>query len=224
MFLPYNVDVPMRQYPIANWAVITATCAVSLWLLTLESYPAWALNTPGSFSIVSILGSLFAHAGPIHLIGNMIFLFVFGNAVNAKLGHLPFLALYFVVGLVEGVVWSWLGSAPSLGASGAIMGVVGAFLVFYPRNDVSVGYWFAFFAHGSFSVSACWVVAAYVAFDIWGLATGGSGGVAYLSHVTGALTGFGLALGAAAAGLFPSERHEENILEALGVRKHPDTH
>ena len=76
--------------------------------------------------------------GVLHLLGNLLFLFTFGNAVNAKLGHLPFLALYFGSGAFAGLAWLLLGSrVPVLGASGAIMGITGAFLVLYPLNEIS---------------------------------------------------------------------------------------
>src|SRR5215468_1620795 len=79
----------------------------------------------------TLFTSLFAHDGLGHLLGNMLFLFVFGNAVNAKLGHVQFLICYFLIGMLEGVVWMLLGPGPAIGSSGAIMGIVGMFLVFY---------------------------------------------------------------------------------------------
>ncbi len=221
MIIPYNAAVPMQRWPIANWALIVVTCAVSIWLFTLHDLPAWAVNAPGRVVAPGTLGSVLAHADVIHLLGNMVFLFAFGNAVNAKIGHAPYLLLYALIAAAEGSLWALLGSGDAVGASGAIMGVVGAFLVFYPRNDVSIFYWFGVIAAGSIEISAYWVIAAYLAFDVWGLATDGSGAVAYLSHLSGFATGFGLALAFVACGLFASEDFEENILEATGLRSHP---
>lgn len=102
--------------------------------------PQWTLP-------VLAVTSTLLHADVIHLAGNMLFLWVFGNAVNYKFGHVRFLGLYFGAALLSGRVcdwWSMPGTAV-VGASGAIMGIVGAYLVFFPRNDVVVFYCFVLF-------------------------------------------------------------------------------
>ena len=81
------------------------------------------------------------------------------------------------MGVLESGIWVVAGpKAPCLGASGAIMGIIGAFLLLYPLNDVSVGYMFTFFYSGVYALSAMWVIAVYIAFDIWGLIRGGNSG------------------------------------------------
>ena len=93
------------------------------------------LEQPGNFKISQLVGSLFLHAGWMHLLGNMFFLWLFGNAVNAKLGHWQFLALYFLAGIFAGGIYLIFGPAiPVLGASGAIMGVMGAFFMLLPAK------------------------------------------------------------------------------------------
>ena len=218
MFIPYNVDVPMQRWPFMNWAVIALTVVLSLMtLLSPEEFRPWMLIGPGEyFSVAGLFGSLVTHLDPVHLIGNMVFLFVFGNAVNAKIGHLPFLLCYAVIGVIGGLAWALLADGPALGASGAIMGIVGMFVVFYPRNDVSVGYWI-FARAGSFDLPGVAVVGAYFAFDLWGMFRGG-GEVGYLAHIAGFLTGFAAASAFVLAGLFPSDADEENLYEVLGVR------
>ncbi|MHC4402869.1 MAG: rhomboid family intramembrane serine protease, partial [Planctomycetota bacterium] len=146
MLFPFNVDVPMERVPIANWIVIGLTCLVSVALLMADPrhLPDFAILKGGAeFSSLQLFGHLLTHGGTFHLFANMIFLFCFGNAVNAKLGHATFLVFYFGVGALSGGAWLVFGSGePLVGASGAIMGVVGVFFVLYPRNDVSVFYWF----------------------------------------------------------------------------------
>jgi membrane associated rhomboid family serine protease len=88
---------------------------------------------------LSVLTSMFIHAGILHLVGNMAFLWVFGRAVEARLGHVRFLALYLVTGVVAVVFFMALnrGSAlPLIGASGAISGVLGAYVIFNRRSRV----------------------------------------------------------------------------------------
>lgn len=218
MIIAYSVDVPMQRWPLTNWLVIAVTVALSVraWMMPGE-YAQWMLIGPGEhFSAAGLLGSLVTHADVVHLAGNMLFLFVFGNAVNAKIGHLPFLLCYAGIGVVEGLAWAALADGPALGASGAIMGVVGMFVVFYPRNDVSLFYWF--WGHwDSFELPGLLVVGAYFAFDLWGMLSGAPG-VGYLAHVAGFVTGFGVASAFVLAGLFPSEAYEENLYEALRGR------
>ena len=120
----------------------------------------------------------------------MIFLFCFGNAVNAKLGQGLFLAAYFLLGALDGVAWLLLGNGmPVVGASGAIMGIVGIFLVLFPRNDVNVLYWFGGAYGGSFSIAAIFLILFYMTCDLIGTLTGGGGGVAYICHLAGAWRG-----------------------------------
>jgi membrane associated rhomboid family serine protease len=178
---------------------------------------------PGNFHLSQLVGNLFLHGGFWHLAGNMLFLFVFGNAVNAKLGHARYLAIYFGSGIVESLVWLVAGhGSPCMGASGAIMGIVGAFVLLYPTNDVSVGYMFTWYYSGTLEISAMWVIAMYVAFDIWGLVTGGNAGVAYLSHVIGFLTGAAAATGLLWFKVTAAEVNERSLLQVWGVMPEVD--
>lgn len=217
MLIPYNVDVPMQRWPMMNWAIMLVTTVISgMTLVGAIPFSPWMVIGPGEdFSFAGLFGSLVSHADLVHLAGNMVFLFVFGNAVNAKIGHIPFLLCYAVIGMTEGLLWAWLADGPALGASGAIMGVIGMFVVFYPRNDVSIGYWF-FGRAGSFEISSYVVIAVYFALDLWGMFTDGAG-VAYLAHIAGLVTGFAIASGLVLAGLYPSDEHEENLYESLGI-------
>lgn len=177
------------------------------------------------FSFLQLFTHVFVHGGLLHLIGNMVFLFVFGNAVNAKLGHLPFLALYFVSGVIAAAAWLLLDRAGYglVGASGAIAGIVGAFLVLYPRNEISVLYFFwliRFVRFGMWQLASYWMILLFMLQDLVGtvwqrLAVGG-GGVAYMCHLTGEAFGIAVAAVLVLAGLVRSERGEANLLETFG--------
>lgn len=91
--------------------------------------------------LVTILTALFIHGGWLHIFGNMIFLWVFGDNVEDRLGHFAFLVFYLVSGIVASLVQGFVSPAslvPVLGASGAIAGVLGAYLIFFPRATVRV--------------------------------------------------------------------------------------
>jgi membrane associated rhomboid family serine protease len=227
VLVPYKVDVPMARVPVANWVLIGVTCLVSIVVFLLPSVP----SEPPPLSLrwdpllpVWLFTYLFVHGDLFHLLGNMAFLFVFGNAVNAKVGHWQFLVSYLLLGALAGLAFlPFSGGLPILGASGAIMGIVGVFVVLFPRNDVEFFYWFGLVWAGVARVAAYWVVLFYVVCDMAGVVFDNSGPVAYLAHVVGAAAGFGLGIALVQARVVRSTRYEENLLEMLGYqRKRPE--
>ncbi len=179
--------------------------------------PPGALR-PRNFRFLQLFSCLFVHGGLFHLIGNMIFLFVFGNAVNAKLGHIQFLVAYFLCGAVASAAWLMFGNGiPCVGASGAIMGIVGIFLILYPRNDVTVLYAYTMACSGSFEISSMWLIMFYMLGDLFGtLVWGGAGGVAYVAHLGGAGVGIAMGATAIALGFYRPTRYEQNLLQLFG--------
>jgi membrane associated rhomboid family serine protease len=231
--IPLTVDVPMKRLPGANWLLIAATVWISLAvpcvhrerdalipeLPSLEKLSPLVLQR-AHFSPYQLITHLFQHADLIHLFGNMVFLFVFGNAVNAKLGQLGFLAAYLLLGVLSGLAWLVSGQGDALlGASGAIMGACGMFLVLYPLNMVRV-FWDDFelsvFLRSWTGELPCWVlVGLYLAFDVWGLVANRSGGIAYVSHVVGLLSGVALAMTLLKAEWLTPDRGEQTLLQWL---------
>ena len=198
MIFPYSVDVALERWPIANWCIIAITIVLSAALFQdfkavgpLSELPSWPFFGPGPFATdLGLLGHMFAHADWIHLAGNMLFLFVFGNAANAKLGQPLFIAAYIALGAVSAAASSLFIDGPGLGASGAISGLIGLFVVFYPRNNISVFYFFGVWARGVVEVSAWIVIGLYFAKDVLlHLLTGGADGVNYAAHISGTLAG-----------------------------------
>ena len=144
----------------------------------------------------TILVSMFMHGGIAHIAGNMLFLFVFGDNVEDKLGRLRFLLFYLFCGTAATLAHVFVASAtgrdllvPSLGASGAISGVLGAYLLLFPRKRVRV--LFSFFVT---SVPAVVAVGIWFLFQVISglgyLGGGTGGGVAYAAHVGGFVAGF----------------------------------
>lgn len=177
---------------------------------------------PKRFSPELLVTSMFAHAGIIHLVLNMVFLFAFGNAVNAKLGHGTFLGVYFLAGIFGGLAWILFGDGrPALGASGAIMGILGVFLMLFPKNDVVVWATFAYRYAGTVYIPAAALIGSYLLSDLVGVLLVSRGGVAYLCHLGGALTGIAVATILIATGRVQPTRYEENLLQTLGIKKKP---
>jgi len=215
MLVPYRVDVPMQQRPWANILLCVSIAAFYIFLqpgLSVDSAQALILEGWGP---VGMVGHMWLHGGVMHLIGNLIFLWVFGNAVCAKLGNLPYLAAYLGAGILAAACHLILDGAPAIGASGAINGVVGMYLVLYPKNEVSCFFTLGFFFR-TYAVRSYWMILLWLGFDIWGAVSGG-GHVAYWAH----LGGFGAGLGAVGAavyrGFLISERWESNLFEVLSI-------
>jgi membrane associated rhomboid family serine protease len=235
MFIPYLAEVSMKRWPIANFVLIFVTVVVSFamfgplhewaasnrWLFfggfsEPEGSLKYLLLQPDHFNPTQLVGSTLIHSGFFHLLGNMIFLWVFGNAVNAKLGHLQYIAFYVCAAVTEGSIYILFSKAPCLGASGAIMGVVGAFVVMNPACDIRV-FWIIWVKVGAGTLQAMWLVAIYVAFDIWGLIKQ-EAGVAYISHVAGFGFGFGLTWLLVRMKWIESDRNEKNLLQVFGLQ------
>ena len=167
--------------------------------LTRERFREPGLEpTPGSVYF-TLITSMFMHGGWAHILGNMLFLWIFGDNVEDRLGHFRYLIFYLVCGVIASLAQVFMTVAfgsnplvPSLGASGAISGVLGGYVLMFPRNRVHV-ILFRFLT----------TVPAYVALGLWflfqfvsgiGLLGGGTqeGGVAYAAHVGGFIAGLAL--------------------------------
>jgi len=154
--------------------------------------------------VLSVLTSMFLHAGWLHLLGNMLFLWIFGNNIEDRFRRLPYLLFYVVCGYIAAygfAAQSPTSTAPLIGASGAIAGVLGAYLVLYPRARVWSLVPFLFFIPlriPAWLVLGLWFVLqwAYSA----GYAAAGAGSVAYLAHVFGFVAGAVIGLVVRAAG------------------------
>jgi membrane associated rhomboid family serine protease len=146
---------------------------------------------------ITLLTSMFMHGGWAHILGNMLYLWIFGDNLEDRLGHRRYLIFYLLVGLLASLAHVFasvlLGDnlqIPSLGASGAIAGVLGGYLILFPQNRVTV-----------ILVRVVTQVRAIFAVGLWfvlqlvgglGTLTGGSDGVAYAAHIGGFIAGLAL--------------------------------
>jgi membrane associated rhomboid family serine protease len=141
---------------------------------------------------LTLLTSMFMHGGWLHLLGNMLFLWIFGDNVEHRIGHVPYLAFYMIAGLVASfaqILANVDSFIPTLGASGAISGVLGAYLVMFPTNRVTV-----LMLRFPMQVPAIVAIGLWAVFQfISGIGALGveesGGGVAYMAHIGGFAAG-----------------------------------
>lgn len=148
-------------------------------------------------SWVTVFTSMFMHAGWVHLGGNMLYLGIFGNNVEDRFQHTKFLLFYLFCGIgaiLTQLYFSLESSVPNLGASGAIAGVLGAYMLMFPGRRVNV-----LFSRGIFPVPAVVVIGFWFVLQLFSGASSitsisDTGGVAYMAHIGGFITGFILAI------------------------------
>jgi membrane associated rhomboid family serine protease len=150
-------------------------------------------------SFVTLLTSMFLHAGLMHLVGNMLYLWIFGNNVEHRLGALQFVFWYLVTGAAAVAFHAAFNpgsSLPLVGASGAISGVLGFYLVWFPRNQVKVLVFLFPFIMRVARIGAIWVLGLYLLLDnlLPFLIAPSAGGVAHGAHIGGFLAGAAVAL------------------------------
>jgi membrane associated rhomboid family serine protease len=150
-------------------------------------------------ALVPLFTCMFLHAGFLHIIGNMWFLWIFGANVEDRLGAFPYLAFYLVCGIGSGVsqaLFSWGSRVPSIGASGAISGVLGAYIVFFPGSRILTLIplfiiWFTARIPAVIFIGL-WFLAQFLS-GVSSLGAASAGGVAWWAHVGGFLLGLLLA-------------------------------
>lgn len=216
--IPIRDTIPSRRIPVLTWALIAANVLVFFWelslgpsgerrILDLAFVPAHFFGHGGAGSgapwhALPVFTSMFLHGGWLHLIGNMLYLFIFGDNVEDSLGHAPFLIFYAACGGVSALVQGLAApgsTAPMVGASGAIAGVLGAYFVFFPTARVltliPIFVFFQIFEIPAFFFLLFWFLLQFAsgAFSI-GTASAAQGGVAWWAHVGGFATGLTVAL------------------------------
>ena len=139
---------------------------------------------------LTLLTSMFMHASWMHIIGNMVYLWIFGDNIEDRLGHAKFLVFYLICGFAASLAHILFGPdsvIPSLGASGAIAGVLGSYLMLFPRKNVRV-----LVARSVVNMPAWAVLGLWIGLQIFsqiGVSGGQSSGVAYLAHIGGFFAG-----------------------------------
>ncbi len=157
--IPYSDDNPSGLTPYVTWALLLACAGVYAWEFqlgakfdeTLFIYgfkPIWFFHpglvpdgAPSSLPLIALFTSMFLHGGLMHLLGNMLYLWIFGNNVEDAMGHVRFLVFYLVCGVGAALGFALMepnSQIPMVGASGAISGVLAGYLLLYPRARINV--------------------------------------------------------------------------------------
>jgi membrane associated rhomboid family serine protease len=200
--IPIKDVIPSRTWPVVTVALIAANAFVFVLQASLPPAEAEAFIftfglVPAAFSIVSIFTSMFVHGGLGHVAGNLLFLWIFGDNVEDRLGHGRFLVFYLASGAVAALAQTALDPAspiPMVGASGAIAGVMGGYFVLYPHSRVLTLFPvpLMLFEVPAVFFLGLWFVVQFVN-GLGSLAAAGGGGlpggVAFWAHVMGFVAG-----------------------------------
>jgi membrane associated rhomboid family serine protease len=199
--LTLNTQAPFRGLSeldrwFYDWGAIPACVSDSLGLKTNVNPRDLTAFCGGQHPLLTVFTSMFMHAGWLHILGNMLFLWVFGDNVEDALGHVRYLVFYLVVGLAATatqIALSMNDLVPGIGASGAIAGVMGAYLVMYPRARIAV-FMPLFFFLGAPYIPAAALIGIWFLMQLFtGVASlgqaAGDSGVAWWAHVGGFLAG-----------------------------------
>ncbi|MBT3216849.1 MAG: rhomboid family intramembrane serine protease [Candidatus Marinimicrobia bacterium] len=205
MFFPYRDDNPHILTPYVTYGIIAINSFLFLLQMGMEVSSPMAvrsfINTfgliPSDFGVMNIFTSMFIHGGFAHIIGNMWFLWIFGDNVESALGHVRYIIFYFVCGIAAALLQVMIdpsSSIPMVGASGAIAGVLGAYMIRYPRARVHV-FVFIFIFITTIQIPAFYVLGFWFLMQLTsGLGTLGpdaTGGVAWFAHIGGFIAGIG---------------------------------
>ena len=211
--IPLRDSIPSRSWPVVTYLLIGLNVWVFLYEVALGPdldafLRTWGLVPADYFALARVPGagaerylplltSMFLHGGWLHLIGNMMYLWIFGDNVEDRLGHLRYLLFYLVTGLGAALVHAYLhpeSTVPTLGASGAISGVLGGYLLLFPHARVLTLVPIVFIFVQIVEVPAVlylgfWFLIQLVAGTLAFALADGAGGVAWWAHVGGFTVG-----------------------------------
>ena len=200
---PLKDDIPSTRAPVVNILLIVINILVFLFEVSLgprvqSLILAYGL-VPARFDFTSLFTSMFLHGGWAHVLGNMLYLWIFGDNVEDRLGHVAYFFFYMVCGVAAGmahVLTSAGSSVPTVGASGAIAGVLGAYLVLFPQARVLT--LLPIFPLTTIYIPSIFFLGIWFVMQLFSgalqMGVAQTGGVAFLAHVGGFVAGafFGL--------------------------------
>ena len=211
MILPIRTSIRPWRTPYSNYALIVINTIIFMFTFYPHTNPflgTLEVLRPGAQKFMLIpdhprlwqfVSYAFLHGGFWHIIGNMFFLYLFGNNVNDKLGHIGYLAFYLAGGVFSGLGHVLMNEAPVIGASGAVAAVTGAYLVLFPQTLITVLYWFIFI--GTMEVPALYFIAFKMIFIDNMIARYTPNIVAYDAHLAGYAFGIAATLVLLSTGL-----------------------
>ena len=199
--IPLRDTIPSARVPVVNYVLVAANLLVFCYEASLGVRQSEALIrhwglTPAHFGFTNLFTSMFLHGGLLHLLGNMLFLYIFGDNVEDRLGHLRYLVFYLLCGCAAGAAQalSSPGSGvPMVGASGAIAGVLGAYLLLFPGARIVTLVPIFFFVQVMEIRAVFFLAFWFLGQFMLGVSSLGShgttGGVAFWAHIGGFVAG-----------------------------------
>jgi len=202
--IPIADESPKGYIPFVNYFLVAANLLLFfLWQQPTDIFfntyglvPTRLLDQPQNpLGYISFFTSMFMHGGLMHLLGNMLYLWIFGDNIEYTIGHKRYLIFYLTVGFSASflqVLMNPASAVPMVGASGAISGVLGAYLLKYPKNKVSILFFFIIFIK-IVKIPALIVLSFWFLFQLYNgyfFAGGAEGGVAWFAHIGGFVAGF----------------------------------
>jgi len=208
--IPIRDAIRSRTFPVVNVAIIVLNVLAFLWQLTQGpglkealylygivplrySDPGLSTHFTGFQQYLPFLTSMFLHGGFLHIIMNMWFLYIFGDNIEDRLGHIRYLVFYFFCGVAAGLIHlftNWSSNIPTIGASGAISGVMGAYLLLYPRSRIMtlipIFLFFQFIEIPAFVFLGYWILIQLFSAS---LTPKNVGGIAFWAHIGGFVAG-----------------------------------
>ncbi len=212
MFIPLGTDRPLKRPTVINHWLIGANVVIYIGDVALrafapgahdELFSSLALSRVG-FAPWELVTYAFLHAGFLHLLFNMLFLFVFGPNVEDRFGRIGYVLFYLAGGAAAGLAHLAAEPAPVVGASGAIAAVTGAYLILFPKTLVRT----LIFIFGIFDVPAAWFIGFAIAKDLFLNSLTPNSGVAYVAHLGGYGFGAAVAFALLATGALSGESYD----------------
>lgn len=213
MIIPVGDKNPLRTTPFVTWALIFANVGISFYYMLYrpDRYEPilneYALRPDQWQNLKTQITSMFLHGDLLHLFGNMLFLYIVGDNVEDRVGHLPYLFFYLAAGIAGSAAHAYYAlrfspasaGIPTVGASGAISGMMGAYLVFFPGGKIKFMIWLILFIR-YFTLPAWGAIGFWIAGQLAmardqynGLAKGETQMVAVFAHLGGFAFGFAVA-------------------------------
>lgn len=215
MFIPLHDTNPLLhvQRPYVNWALIAITILIFM-LFQAPSGQLGSMALPASYGVIpsvlfetrelppeldiipadwTLISYAFFHGGWMHLLGNMLFLWVFGDNIEDALGHVKYFFFYLLCaagGAYAHAFFNPASESPLIGASGAVAGVVAAYIILHPRVKI----WILALGRIPLRLSAMWVLGAWILMQFYNVFAAADSEVAWLAHIGGLISGAALVL------------------------------
>jgi membrane associated rhomboid family serine protease len=204
--IPLRTDSRLRATPWMNWGLIALNIAAFMVQHRFPTTMRWLELNPRDPALLTFFTYTLLHANVAHLASNMLFLYIFGNNVNDKMGGIGYLGFYLGGAVFSGVGYAATSTHPVIGASGAVSAVTGAYIILFPRANVTLLYFF--FYVGVIEIPSAWFIGFFFLKDLFLNFSEMPTGVAHMAHLSGTAFGCVVCYGLLAANLLPRDHFD----------------